>query len=118
MNRIGFGVLASTALLSVGYLIYFDFKRRDPKFRRKIQQEKKEAREEYEVKSSERAAKSAALSAASAAAAGPQLSEEFLTELANEPEPKSLEDKEKYFIKHLDIGEKLLAKGKTILRSL
>jgi import receptor subunit TOM20 len=120
MREVVIGVLASTAILSVGYLIYFDFKRRDPKFRRKIKRDKQAAKEEYEEKvghlslisqSVERAAKMTALSAASAASGGMQLSEQFLTDLENEPEPKTLEEKEKYFIKHLDIGEKLLTKG-------
>jgi import receptor subunit TOM20 len=110
-TRLVVGALLSTAIVSVGYLIYFDHKRRDPKFRQKIKRDKREAQEEYQVKSEERAAKNAAVAAASAAASGMQLSEQFLTDLENEPEPKTLEEKEKYFIKHLDIGEKLLAKG-------
>lgn len=42
--------LAGGLLLSVGYLAYFDYKRRDPNFRKRLRQERKLAREEYEEK--------------------------------------------------------------------
>lgn len=132
MKEYLFGAFTGVAILSIGYLIYFDHKRKDPKFRRRVKRERKEAQEIYNAKvayhlltfqSSERAAKMAELTASSAAAAaastgGMQFTESFLKELEAEPEPKTLPEKEAYFIKHLDIGEKLLAKGMSTLCSL
>ena len=53
----------------------------------------------------------AMLATAPNSSGGNLFSEQFLAELEREPEPKTVQEKEAYFIKHLDIGEKLLAKG-------
>lgn len=73
-----------------------------------LEREKQRALEEYQAKSVERAAKLASMTTSSSSS---MFSEQFLTDLENEPAPKTLQDKEAYFIKHLDAGEKLLAKG-------
>ncbi|KAI9342140.1 hypothetical protein BD770DRAFT_398764 [Pilaira anomala] len=85
---------------SIGYMIYFDNKRRnDPTLKRKLKKEKKKAQKQE--KQIEEAVKSSAL----------QLIESVMAAAEKEPLPTTPEAKEKYFMEQVGAGESLCNKG-------
>ncbi|KAJ3036203.1 hypothetical protein HDV00_002999 [Rhizophlyctis rosea] len=100
------GAAAAATVLFGGYLVYFDYKRRnDPAFRKQLRQQRKQALRDREAREAERLrAKTAAAAknAASASAADIGL---------DEPVPTGNEEKGEYFLKQLQQGEALLTRG-------
>ncbi|TPX67760.1 hypothetical protein SpCBS45565_g03542 [Spizellomyces sp. 'palustris'] len=98
------GTAAAAAVCGIGYLIYFDQKRqRDPAFRRKLKKQRKEVAHAKEADAAEaRLRQRAAAAAASAPGGGIDL---------DEPIPTSPQERGEYFMKHLQMGEALLARG-------
>ncbi|KAG1120045.1 hypothetical protein G6F42_012842 [Rhizopus arrhizus] len=91
------GVVAS---LGLGYLIYFDSKRRsNPEFREQLRRERKQA-----AKASKEAEKDEKESRL-------KLIERVIVECSREELPTSAEAKEKYFMEQVAAGEALCGKG-------
>ncbi|OAD05469.1 hypothetical protein MUCCIDRAFT_35706 [Mucor lusitanicus CBS 277.49] len=91
------GVVAS---LGLGYLIYFDSKRRsNPEFRKQLRRERKQA-----AKASKEAEKDEKESRL-------KLIERVIVECSREELPTSAEAKEKYFMEQVAAGEALCGKG-------
>ncbi|KAG8716240.1 hypothetical protein FRC11_006634 [Ceratobasidium sp. 423] len=94
---------ASAAIAITGYLIYFDYKRRnDPQFRKKLRKEKKKAAKNAKEEET-------------AIPAAPGRSQEELKETLDrinaEPLPTLPTEREKYFMDHVGMGEQLLLRG-------
>ncbi|KAI5993657.1 hypothetical protein EDD15DRAFT_2266734 [Pisolithus albus] len=88
----------------VAYAVYFDYKRRtDANFRKQLRKDKK------------RVAKSQASSEASASSSGVDVNElkHALETVKQEEVPTTPEEKEKYFMAQVGMGEQLCAKGPT-----
>ncbi|KAI8376115.1 mitochondrial outer membrane translocase complex, subunit Tom20 domain-containing protein [Radiomyces spectabilis] len=96
-------VLATTgvlATLGLGYLVYFDYKRRnDPDFRRRLRRERKLAAKEAKAATEESKQTKA------------KLIETVLQTAASEQYPTSPEEKEKYFMSNVAAGEEWCGKG-------
>ncbi|KAL0089415.1 MAS20 protein import receptor-domain-containing protein [Phycomyces blakesleeanus] len=91
------GVAATAGL---GYLIYFDYKRRnDPSLKKKLRRERKKAAKE--TKSAEEEAKAKAI----------KLIEDVMAAVDKEVFPESPEEKEKYFMAQVAAGESLCNQG-------
>ncbi|KAF8709445.1 MAS20 protein import receptor, partial [Rhizoctonia solani] len=94
---------ASAALAITGYLIYFDYKRRNDRgFRKKLRKEKKKA------------AKNAKDGEATTPAAPGRSQEELkgmLDQINAEPLPTLPAEREKYFMDHVGMGEQMLLRG-------
>ncbi|KAI8981452.1 mitochondrial outer membrane translocase complex, subunit Tom20 domain-containing protein [Pilobolus umbonatus] len=91
------GVLATSA---VGYILYFDFQRRNnPNFRKQLRRERKMA--ELAKKEAEENSKKSSL----------QLIEKVIHESTEEQYPTSPADKEKYFLEQIGKGEQLCLQG-------
>ncbi|KAJ1309036.1 hypothetical protein OPQ81_004717 [Rhizoctonia solani] len=94
---------ASAAIAITGYLIYFDYKRRnDPQFRKKLRKEKKKAAKN-------------AKEGEGATPVAPGRSQEELKEMLDkikaEPLPTLPAEREKYFMDHVGMGEQMLLRG-------
>ncbi|KAG1178000.1 hypothetical protein G6F70_002069 [Rhizopus microsporus] len=91
---------AVIAAFGIGYLVYFDQKRRkDPEFKKQLKRErKKQAKAEKETKKAELATVE-------------QLVQNVLNEIAQETFPESPEEKEKYFMEQVAAGEALCQQG-------
>ncbi|KAI8970522.1 MAS20 protein import receptor-domain-containing protein [Pilobolus umbonatus] len=108
-NRIRMAVkLSTTALIStavvaafgIGYIVYFDYKRRnDPVFKKELKRERKR-KAKQEKKTVEEQAHTVE-----------ELINSILETVDKEEFPISPEEKEKYFIDHIGVGESLCAKG-------
>ncbi|KAI8804961.1 protein import receptor MAS20 [Cladochytrium replicatum] len=97
-----YGGLTASALFAVGYMIYFDQRRqRDPEFRKELRRRRLRAEKKYSLSIDQ--TKSIAV-AEGLKAAG--LSED-------EPVPPTPEGREKYFLKHLQLGEDLMMRGES-----
>ncbi|KAG2205123.1 hypothetical protein INT47_002217 [Mucor saturninus] len=84
----------------IGYMIYFDHKRRnDPTLKRKIKNEKKKAQKQ-EKKVEEQVKKTAL-----------QIIESVMAAAEKEPMPTTAEAKEKYFMEQVGAGESLCNRG-------
>ncbi|GAA5794721.1 mitochondrial outer membrane translocase complex, subunit Tom20 domain-containing protein [Helicostylum pulchrum] len=91
------GVLATAGL---GYIVYFDAKRRNnPTFRKQLRRERKEAAKAS--KEAEDSSKESKL----------MLIERVIVECAKEALPTSPEEKEAYFMENVAAGEALCAQG-------
>ncbi|KAG2205121.1 MAS20 protein import receptor-domain-containing protein [Mucor mucedo] len=91
------GVVATAGL---GYLVYFDSKRRsDPSFRKQLRRERKEAAKAS--KEAEENSKQTKL----------QLIENVIVACSKEALPSSPEQKEAYFMEHVAAGEGLCGQG-------
>ncbi|KAI8875412.1 hypothetical protein K501DRAFT_263838 [Backusella circina FSU 941] len=95
--------LISTAVVAafgIGYLVYFDQKRRsDPDFKKRLKRERKlNAKKEKVAKEEE-------------VATVEELVKEVLKAVSKEEFPESAEDKEKYFMEQVGIGEELCKQG-------
>jgi import receptor subunit TOM20 len=110
---------ASAAVVIAGYLIYFDYKRRnDTSFRKKLRKFQgygpSFSAHDLPGKEKKKAAKNAK-EGESAAPAEPSRSQEELKELLAkinaEPLPTLPAEREKYFMDHVGMGEQLLLKG-------
>ncbi|KAI7862753.1 MAS20 protein import receptor-domain-containing protein [Spinellus fusiger] len=91
------GVLATAG---IGYLVYFDYKRRnDPQLKKKIRRERKKAVKE--VQDAETKAKEGVV----------QLIEAVIETVNKEVFPESAEEKEQYFLSKVAEGEALCSRG-------
>ncbi|KAI9098763.1 MAS20 protein import receptor-domain-containing protein [Phlyctochytrium arcticum] len=100
------GTAAAAAVLGVGYLIYFDQKRhRDPIFRRKLNQQRREALRMKEANAAEARLRQRAAAAAAPPAAAPGGFD------LDEPVPENPQERGEYFMKHLQMGEALCSRG-------
>ena len=96
--------LLSSALITgiVLYGFYFDYKRRTSKeFRRNLVKERKKAQElliQAQLLEQEQAKEM-------------EFDSSFAASLPNEPIPTSNQDREKYFMQHLQLGEQLMLQG-------
>ncbi|KAJ3049199.1 hypothetical protein HK097_009771 [Rhizophlyctis rosea] len=110
---------ATVTVLLGGYAVYFDYKRRnDASFRRKLRQEKKKAHQFNEERAAERRrqqAEQTAKAGAAAAAGGGLGGAAGLGGGADigvdDPVPAGQEERGEYFLKQLQQGETLLARG-------
>ncbi|SAM06984.1 hypothetical protein [Absidia glauca] len=92
--------IGAAAVLGIGYLVYFDYKRQnDPNFKKQLKRERKKAAKI--AKASEEEDKNAKI----------KLIETVITAAAHETYPKTPEDMEKYFMAQVAEGEGLCAKG-------
>ncbi|KAI9025892.1 MAS20 protein import receptor-domain-containing protein [Phycomyces nitens] len=90
--------VAATA--GIGYLVYFDYKRRnDPSLKKKLRRERKKAAKE--TKNAEEEAKANAI----------KLIEDVMAAVDKEVFPESPEEKEKYFMAQVAAGESLCNQG-------
>ncbi|KAJ1679534.1 mitochondrial import receptor subunit tom20 [Spiromyces aspiralis] len=91
---------AGLATAGVGYLAYFDYKRRnDPKFRKKLRRDKR------------RAAKAAESESKRANAETNQIATRLVKKVSGETMPATPEEKEKFFMGQVSKGEALAAGG-------
>ncbi|KAG8761769.1 hypothetical protein FRC12_009345 [Ceratobasidium sp. 428] len=94
---------ASVAAALAGYLVYFDYKRRnDPEFRKKLRKEKKKAAKTVKPDDTP--------SAAPAGRSAEDL-KGMLALINAEPLPTLPGEREKYFMEQVGIGEQLLSRG-------
>ncbi|KAJ3296961.1 hypothetical protein HK104_001006 [Borealophlyctis nickersoniae] len=98
------GGVAVAAVLGVGYMVYFDHKRRsDPQFRKQLRQQRNQAARQREA--DEAAERLRAQSRTKApVGVGVDIG-------ADDPVPTSNEERGEYFMKQLQTGETLLARG-------
>ncbi|KAI7907965.1 mitochondrial outer membrane translocase complex, subunit Tom20 domain-containing protein [Cokeromyces recurvatus] len=96
-------VLITTGIIAtagIGYLLYFDSKRRNnPEFRKQLKRERKLAAKA--TKEAEKNEKESKL----------KMIENVIIECAKETLPETPEAKEKYFMEHVAAGEKLCNQG-------
>ncbi|ELU45509.1 MAS20 domain-containing protein [Rhizoctonia solani AG-1 IA] len=112
---------ASAALAITGYLIYFDYKRRnDPGFRKKLRKfqvyvtSSGTGIHDYSGKEKKKAAKNAKDGEATTPAAPGRSQEELkgmLDQINAEPLPTLPAEREKYFMDHVGMGEQMLLRG-------
>ncbi|KAH7343406.1 MAS20 protein import receptor-domain-containing protein [Rhizoctonia solani] len=94
---------ASAAIAVAGYMVYFDYKRRnDPEFRKKLRKEKKKAA---------KSAKEGEVETPSAPGRSPEELKAMLDQISAEPLPTLPADREKYFMDHVGMGEQMLLRG-------
>ncbi|KEP55343.1 hypothetical protein V565_005710 [Rhizoctonia solani 123E] len=94
---------ASAAIAITGYLIYFDYKRRnDAGFRKKLRKEKKKAA---------KSAKEVEETTPPAPGRSQEELKEMLDKINAEPLPALPTDREKYFMDHVGMGEQMLLRG-------
>ncbi|KAJ3093033.1 hypothetical protein HK102_012242 [Quaeritorhiza haematococci] len=92
--------LAAAGLAVVGYLVYFDQRRvRDPAFRKKIRKQKRKAAKARRVNETRQAPREASEVTID------------LEALAKEPIPSTPEEREKYVVMHITVGDELVQKG-------
>ncbi|KAG1147105.1 hypothetical protein G6F37_002868 [Rhizopus arrhizus] len=102
MKNSTIALLTASSLItaSIGYIIYFDYKRRnDPTFRKQLKKERKQAAKV--AKEAENAPQESRL----------KFFERVIVESAKETYPTTPEDKEKYFMEQVTAGETLAAQG-------
>ncbi|KAJ1928180.1 mitochondrial import receptor subunit tom20 [Tieghemiomyces parasiticus] len=94
--------VGTLGVASLGYVFYFDYKRRnDPSFRRKLKREKKKAQKaKQEVEKITQAQREISIDRA-------------LTRALEEPLPTDVAQKEKMFLESVSLGESLFASGET-----
>ncbi|CAE6443228.1 unnamed protein product [Rhizoctonia solani] len=94
---------ASAAIAIAGYIVYFDYKRRnDPEFRKKLRKEKKKAAKN---------AKEVETETPPVPGRSPEELKELLAKIGAEPLPTLPAEREKYFMEHVGIGEQMLLRG-------
>ncbi|KAB5596319.1 MAS20 domain-containing protein [Ceratobasidium theobromae] len=95
-------VTASAAVAIVGYLIYFDYKRRnDSEFRKRLRKEKKKAA---------KINKEMEPTGPTSGSAQEEL-KEILAKINLEPLPNEPQMREKYFMDHVTLGEQMMLRG-------
>ncbi|KAG1459345.1 hypothetical protein G6F56_006182 [Rhizopus delemar] len=103
MNNSTIALITTGSIVTagLGYILYFDYKRRnDPTFRKQLKKERKQAAKAS--KKAEEKPKESRL----------QFFEKVIVECAKETYPTSPEEKEKYFMEQVTAGETLAAQGK------
>ncbi|KAJ1345085.1 hypothetical protein BSLG_000600 [Batrachochytrium salamandrivorans] len=106
LSRVFTAAAAVVALSSIGYIIYFDYKRNSsPEFRRRIKEQRRTAQKILANRNAQVQAAVAALRRAG----GEDPSGMF--ELEDEPMPTTAQEAQAYFSKYLMMGENLMSRG-------
>ncbi|CAO3685351.1 hypothetical protein G6F70_005112 [Rhizopus microsporus] len=101
-STIAIATVTGILTVGIGYMFYFDYKRRnDPQFRKQLKRERKQAAKA--AKEAENESKESKL----------KLFERVIVESARENYPTTPEAKEKYFMEQVTIGETLCGQGPT-----
>lgn len=96
-------ITSAVAASAIGYLVYFDYKRRnDPQFRRNLKKAEQKYKKEKEL-----------LASAEKEQLKTQIEQALRDSLANDPVPASLEEREKFFVSEIARADELLNQGES-----